>query len=195
MRAASAALSWIYGISFAGWKVVPGVGYCWLMKERVSPTDMMVSEIKRAFNAELYFIALSATLSLPDICSALEKPAGHQRYRKIQTRYEDWCRRYLIPHYKKLTPEDVWILRGGVVHNAMLVKGRDGSRYIRVIFGLPGGNRMNEVTFTDINEHEGTALVLDLSTFCHNMFKAVDDWFAEKKDDPIVAAGLPDVVR
>ena len=38
--------------------------------------DILLDEIEKALNEEMYLVALQATLALPDICGALEAEDG-----------------------------------------------------------------------------------------------------------------------
>ncbi len=197
MKRASAAWESTYGISWIGRRLVPGASYCWIVSSPTTPLEPILQEIRRALEARLYYVALSVSLSLPDICSALEKSPGHERYRKTEARYVDWCERYLAKQFANLTPEDCWVLRGGVVHNAMLVKGRHSAVYDRIIFTLPNpwGIAIHDQVMDRLVGTDAKVIQLDLVTFCNQLVEAAERWYIEKLQDDIVAASLPDVVR
>src|SRR5918993_4353284 len=75
-----------------------------------SPLNYIMAEIRAALDAGLYYAAVSMTLSVPDICSALETNAGHSRFGKIEPRYKAWCKQYMEPRFGSFDADDCWAL-------------------------------------------------------------------------------------
>lgn len=144
----------------------------------------ILNEIMNALNSRLYYISLVATLTVPDICGALEVPGGQA----TAALYRGWFNRYLSNKYPKLTADDCYKLRCGVIHQGRF--GHPGSQYARVIFTLP--NPQNNVFHNNIF-HD--ALNLDLCRFCNEIVQAARDWFNQHSANQNVVANLPNLVQ
>ena len=140
-------------------------------------------EIERALSARLYYLALVSTLSLPNICSALESPNGET----VAKQYKSWCANWFTS-YPEVTSDDLYFLRCGVVHQGRLHHAK--SQFSRILFTLPDGhgNVLHRNILSD-------ALNLDLVTFCHDMINAVSIWYSAKQNDPNVVMNLPGLVQ
>lgn len=162
------------------------------MEKEPPPLEIILNDVEHALQAKLYYLALHLALAVPDICSALEtKPEDRERW-KPNERYVAWCKTYFEPQFSQFTAEDCWALRGGVIHNGMLF-GHPKLRFSLVVFSLPRGGSVNE----NISESADGSKVLqmDVGIFCHRMRKAAMQWYNERKNEPIVAANLPNLVR
>lgn len=146
--------------------------------------NVLTEEIDRALSAELYYLALVLTLSLPDVCAALESADGQTNALK----YKAWCDTWVSPAYPQMTSVDLYSMRCGVVHQGRL--GHPKMQYARVLFTLP--NAHNNVFHQNIIND---ALNLDAVIFCRDMAGAVARWYAAKQNDPNVTANLPRLVQ
>jgi hypothetical protein len=106
-----------------------------------SPLEPILSDIQKALEARLYYLAIAVSLSLPDVCVALAREPGEKFKRgENKLKYEAWCTENLItefqhfPEIEHLIAADVYRLRCGVVHEGNF--GRDG-RFERIIFTVP----------------------------------------------------------
>ena len=55
---------------------------------RKNCVEELTAEIRSALNHELYVIAVMASLTLPDMCAALEK----EKFWATNGSYVDWCK-------------------------------------------------------------------------------------------------------
>jgi hypothetical protein len=122
-------------------------------------------------------------VALPDMCVSLSETNG----RTSAEKYKEWCRDNLGPEFSFLTPEDLYSIRCGVLHN-----GRFGDlkhNVARVIFALPNG----AVVLQDniIND----AYIYSAVEFCRNLTRAVFEWCEAHQADAIVQANLPRLVQ
>ena len=131
--------------------------------------ETITREIERALSAGLYYLALISTLSLPDICAALESSNGETSGAKYQAWYATW-----LTTYPEITGNDLYSLRCGVVHQGRL--GHPKSQYSRILFTLPSTRAYLHQNI--IND----ALNLDLETFCRDMIEAVLRWYGVYPD-------------
>jgi len=146
--------------------------------------DTILGEIEKALDAQLYYLAVASALSLPDICSALESPSGTTSGNQYKAWYEAW----LAAQYPRITADDIYSLRCGVVHQGRF--GHPKMQYSRILFTIPNVNQnvyhnnlMNDV------------LNLDAPWFCRDVIKSVMKWYEAKKDDPNVKQNLPRLLR
>lgn len=146
--------------------------------------DNLIQELMNALKAKLWYAGLLMTLMLPDVCAALEAEDGLSS----RKRYKAWCERWLMKKYvTHLSADDLYYLRCGVAHQAKF--DHDGIRYERIFFTLrPDGK------FFHKNVLDG-ALNLDLVWFCKDVVESVQEWFAQKHNDPHVRAHLTNLVQ
>lgn len=150
-----------------------------------SPLEFILGDVERALGAELYYLALTLSLTLPDICAALESDNGEA----TGPRYKRWYNTYLAPRYPNLTDVDCYSLRNGIVHQGRL--GHPKSQYDYVAFTFV--KQANVAVF-----HGNIAidvLQLDVRIFCNDICSAVREWFNSAKENPNVKSNLPRVVR
>jgi hypothetical protein len=162
-------------------RLVPGVGYCWLMAQR-TPLDPMLWEIERAVGAGFYYLAVSACLSLPAVCAALEQADG----RSERDDYKAWFDENLSAKLTFLTADDCYSFRCGVLH-----QGRFGDlqhSVQRVLFVPPGPGTFVNCKFND-------AYVCSVVEFCRIMTESVRDWYHANAADPNVRANVERLVR
>jgi hypothetical protein len=133
--------------------------------------DDLLDEIERALAGRLWLLALFGSLTIPDVCSALESEDGETK----QHRYRTWFDNSVAPRYASpgnpepmFTGSDCWRYRCAMLHQG--ISQPSSSRYSRVVFLDPdlGGfwhrNVMNDV------------LNLDLRTFCQDVIASARDW-------------------
>jgi hypothetical protein len=139
--------------------------------------EIITNEIGRALQAGLYYPAIVLTLTLPDICGALESADGEA----TGARYKDWRDTWLFAAYPNVNGQDLYSLRCGVLHQGRL--GHPKMQYSRVLFTVPNAQR--NVFHNNII---GDALNLDAVIFCTDVMKAVARWYDTKRNDAHVVA-------
>jgi hypothetical protein len=149
-----------------------------------SPLYPLLNEINRAASGGMPFLAIAMTVALPDICVSLSTPDG----RTMGVLYKDWCRDNLGPEFGFVTPDDLYSMRCGVLHN-----GRFGDlkhNVARVIFAIPdsGCNSFTNCRFND-------AYFYSVVDFCRNFTNAVHRWFEANKMDATVRANIPNLMQ
>lgn len=146
--------------------------------------QLIISEINRALSLGLYYLALMMTLSLPDICAALESSDGQTSGAK----YKAWYNAWMASEYPRLTADDCYRIRCGVVHQGRF--GHPQMQYARVLFTVPNaqGNVFHNNILND-------ALNLDVVTFCNDMERGISQWYQEKQGNSNVVANIPRLVQ
>lgn len=164
--------------------------------ERGSPLNFILGEMVAVHNAGAFYAAITVALTIPDICSKLAVLPDDQRYWKgIQARYEAWCLKYLSEKLPSLTAQDIWALRGGVLHQGQTF-GHPKSRFNRVVFILPdkGGNQFTLGHCRSGDDDKGVSAI-STSTFCNAFIDAAQDFIAATRDDEVVQKNILGLVR
>jgi len=146
--------------------------------------EVVTREVRRALDAGLYYLAVVLTLTLPDICAALESDDGES----TGARYRAWCDTWMASTYPMLNGHDLWSLRCGVLHQGKL--GHPNMSYTRVLFTIPNAQGMYFH-----NNVMNDALNLDAVTFCEEVVGAVSQWYAANKTSPNVQANWPQLLQ
>jgi hypothetical protein len=160
-----------------------------------SPLNFLLKEMCDVHNAGHFYAAIALSLMLPDICSKLTfEPSEDAYWSKTHKRYQDWCSKYLTKHLQILTAEDVWALRGGVIHQGQSF-GHPNARFQRVVFILPDG-RGNKFSITS-HRAENSKPVKSISTeiFCKAFLDAVNEFIEATKENAVVQKNIVGLVR
>ena len=136
-----------------------------------TPVNDLLIEIERALDARLWFLALMGSLTIPDVCCALESDDGETN----ASRYRAWFDAYVSQNYSAphggeavFTGADCWRYRCAILHQGVSQPSR--SRYSRVVFVDPdNSNYLHRNVFDDI-------LNLDLRTFCLDLIASARQW-------------------
>ncbi|WP_144708763.1 MULTISPECIES: hypothetical protein [unclassified Aminobacter] len=153
------------------------------MEKANSPLETIIDEIDRALDSGFYYLAVAATLTLPDICVSL---VDGDRRKKRGERYAKWCDKNLGDNFAYVTGNDLWSLRCGASHS-----GRFGGldhNVGRVIFSLPGTGVFVNCLFND-------AYFYSVSDFCRNFMADVRKWYAKHADDENVRKHMERMVQ
>ncbi|RXR28768.1 hypothetical protein [Sphingobium fluviale] len=144
----------------------------------LAPLNRLLVEINMAAKSGMYLTAISMTVALPDICASLESEDG----RTSAARYKEWCKLNLGQGFSNVTPEDLYSMRCGVLHN-----GRFGDlkhSVARIIFTPPGNNSV----FTDCKIND--AYFYSILEFCGLFTLQVLTWSKNNYDNPVVLKNL-----
>lgn len=152
-------------------------------------------EIDQALKFGLFYIALSMTLALPDICACLESPTGDNKNRS-GFKYRDWFDRYLKTRLDPLSAEDCYSLRCGVTHTGSF--GNNGE-FVKILFLLPNKRKnVNIMNIRNVNSgpfHSSNLLCLDIHMFCTKVVEGVLEWTETADQNENVLKNLRRLVR
>jgi hypothetical protein len=171
-------LTWRHGLALIGYRLIEQRG-CWGMAK--PKIEFVLSEIEKALASRLHFAAITMSLTLPDVCAALESLDGRSTFR----RYTEWYKAN-VTTFSHLTAEHCYSLRCGVVHQAQTVV--KGQRYKRVIFVPPESAQIQEGV-----DHD--ALLFNTDFFCDSLIESVRRWYEANHSNPTVLANLPGLVE
>lgn len=142
-----------------------------------SPLSDLLNEINAAAENKLALVALAMVTALPDICVSLSSEDG----RTDGARFKEWCRENLGPVFQELTPDDLYSMRCGVLHNGRFGDLQHG--FSRAIFLLPWNGNV-------FSGSMGDAFFYSAVEFVRAFTDAVHSWFEANKDTAIVQANL-----
>lgn len=134
--------------------------------------ELLLQEITVASANGLCVLAVHASLSLPDICSALEVV---DPTKKIGKRYIAWFDKWMTA-YKGLGGEAAWNLRNAMIHEG---KVKHDSHVKRVVFSAPNGPRIHNIEFQTTplgGPPSQPVLSFDAQAFVGDMVAAVRQW-------------------
>ena len=186
MKPGTTTPTWTFSTSLSGYGLTLGAGHCWLMVRSAGPLEMALTEIEKAIAAGLIYIAVVMTLTLPDICAALEDENAYSG----RDEYKKWYSDNLAYLFPSMSAADCYSLRCGVVHKGNLGLKSKGSQFSRVIFTVPNAQR-NVWHNCVMND----ALQFDAVMFCNDVISAVRSWYNVAKSNPTVVANLPNIIQ
>ena len=153
--------------------------------------ETILAEIQYALLAKFYYMAVAVSLTLPDICAALESQSG----KTSGPQYKKWYRDNLAQTFHQMTDDDCYSLRCGVLHQGRF--GHAKSQYDRIIFTMPHPvvTLAEGTVMRDIGGLSENVLRYDADWSCKEMVSAARRWFSDMQTDPNVQVNLPRLVR
>lgn len=139
----------------------------------------LIDEINIALNQELYLVALTTALTLPDVCGKAEYPND-----KTGARYKKWYDTFVAD--KNLTAEYVYKLRCSLLHEG----NSEAHDHSDVKFQLMTNTYSNPwgIDFcinTEITHADGTAeskITVYVGYLCTALCRAAIDYYNKNKD-------------
>lgn len=129
--------------------------------------DLLILDLKNCLSQRLFFAALDISLTIPDICSALESNNGQTDGNK----YMKWVDTYFAPKYNGfINGSDIWKLRCASLHQGKI--NHDKPKFDRIIFQIPNSSDLH------CNIIGGNTFVLNIQSFVNDMIKSRSEWIA-----------------
>jgi len=130
----------------------------------------LLSQIQVAVNGHAYYLALYASLMLPDICGAMESDDGQA----TKAKYIEWFNKYVASKYfacgqATLTGEACYFYRCAVLHQGRSQHPKLG--FSRILFVEPGATP-NVFHNNVLND----ALNIDVAIFCGDVLAGATAW-------------------
>jgi hypothetical protein len=145
----------------------------------------LLGQIEIAVNSGLYYLALMGSLSIPDICGAIESPNGWAKPNK----YKKWFNQYVAPKYKDmLTGEDCYYFRCSLLHQGS--SQNPNSRYSRIFFIEPSVTR-NIYHCNKVND----ALNIDVRIFCKDVISGALSWLDQHEGTALFRKNYDKCIR
>jgi len=134
----------------------------------------IIRQIRDADRAGLYYLALFGTLTLPDICAALESPNN----RTNSAKYRAWYTKWVMPRFALITAKECYQYRCSVLHQG---KGQPEKRqrFDRIVFVEPIPKTPRPIlNFPPMQTDDGKEVVqaIDLQLFMIEVTHAASTW-------------------
>lgn len=162
-------------------------------KKKVEMNEL-IKQIEDAIDQNLYLIALSSCLTLPDICGAINTRKGianGQNYRK-------WYDVYVLPDYDALTSDECYNFRCKFLHQGQTRANKKTSYYSHIAFAEPKPKGQGAISVnikqTSINGEAGPKSI-DVLEFMNAIIAGVKKWMSEKTGDIHYEKNMSDAVQ
>jgi len=136
----------------------------------------LLEQIELCLQQRLYYVAIMASLVIPDIGGAIDS----DNRGTIQKRYATWFDKYVRPRYAgdlNLTGDECYYLRCSMLHQG---KTKHDSDKIKVAFmSFPQSNSAG----IPLVRHNDLGVLVEPQTFCNNMIYAAYNWLEVVHDD------------
>lgn len=147
----------------------------------------IVTDVRRAIEAQLYYPALTVALTLPDICVGLT--LANDVFLK-EKHYVDFVDKYAAANEASrlgLSGLDCYRLRGGMIHRGDAA-GHHLFGSTHVVFTTPETQfSVHGISLEAPMQAPGqSAAMLDLVEFCETMISAVELWYSEHATNEMV---------
>lgn len=141
-----------------------------ILRKQLTP---LLTDINSCLEHNICYAALSLALTLPDICSYLEKPKF-----KGRKAYINWVEKYFMnefPMYKDfLSATDFYVLRCAFLHNGSDNVSTQESKDVVDKFKFNWSTSNNVFHNIKITQNGKTSLGLDVKIFCLEIIKSVE---------------------
>jgi hypothetical protein len=143
-----------------------------------------LDQVRRVSETDLYYLTLTATLVIPDMCSGLEAADG----KTTGALYQGWFDRHVAHKYvaaggPSFSGEDCWGLRCAMLHQGRLEPHKGA--YKRVLFIEPhGGMTLHNNVMND-------ALNIDVTHFALDIVECAEQWLATAEQTSQYQANFP----
>ncbi len=141
--------------------------------------EILLRQIEMAIDGNLYYIALFTSLSLPDLCSAIDSQNGESTGKKYVQWYDKWVRPQIVEVIKQFIPdvadppdffgENCYHFRCSLLHQGTSQHPKLG--YDRILFVAPGKMK----GFIHHSKSNG-AYLIDVNLFCTEIVLGVRHW-------------------
>ena len=133
---------------------------------------IFLSQIEVGLRANLYYVSLLASLSVPDICGAINSENGAASGEK----YAAWFDQYVGAEYSQcFNGEDCYRFRCSFLHQGS--SQRSDARYSRILFVEPTATT-NIFHRNILND----ALNIDVRIFCLDIIEGAKEWLDEVEE-------------
>jgi len=133
----------------------------------------LISQTRKAIEAELYYVALMSTLAIPDIAGALSSDNGEATGKRYATWYEKWARPRLLESRCRENPfsgQACYKFRCALLHQGR--SQRPSDQYSNILFIEPGHQNYN-IHYCVIG---GGALLIQLDEFVEEVLRGCEMW-------------------
>lgn len=133
--------------------------------------DDFVEQLKISYDAKAYYLTLMGTVSLIDICAALNEPSGETNGNVFKKWYEMYGPKYRNEQNKSLgfSAEECYRFRCKLLH-----QGRVESESQKMVFSISGGSIHNCAS-------KNIFYYLDIKTFMNDVISGAYNWLDDNQ--------------
>jgi hypothetical protein len=148
--------------------------------------EELFNQIRAALTHRLYYLALFNTVTIPDICCALQSEDNQTN----GTKYKNWFDAYIAKlnpdkygENGQLRAEHLWKIRCSLLHQGLTTDKKD---YRRMLFIEPGNPTYEmHCTIVGANTTE-KSLLIDIGKFCNDVIKGAEQWLTDNQNNEFV---------
>ncbi|EMR73199.1 hypothetical protein MCGE09_00036 [Thaumarchaeota archaeon SCGC AB-539-E09] len=145
----------------------------------------LLDQIRKALCVDLYYVSLFTSLTIPDICGAIQSVNGEAS----GTKYKNWFDTYVAHKYfNMLNGEDCWNFRCSLLHQGTSQHPR--STYKRILFFEPSAT--TSVFHCNILND---ALNIDVRIFCEDIILGALAWLKQNEGTDLYKANYDKFMR
>jgi hypothetical protein len=133
----------------------------------------LISQTRKAVEAELYYVALMSALAIPDIAGALSAENGRATGDRYATWYEEWARPRLLENRGRENPlsgQACYGFRCALLHQGR--SQRQSDQYSNILFIEPGHQNYS-IHYCVVG---GGALLIQLAEFIEEVLRGCELW-------------------
>ncbi len=157
---------------------------------------LLLEQIEKGLEAELYYLSLFVSLCIPDICGALESENGFAQPEK----YKNWVSQYLVAvrpdkYGDRLSADHIWQFRCALLHQGRTKHSK--GEYKRILFFEPGV----EIPIRGLHccivgtKTEDKSLVIDIRQFCSDIIAAAESWLVSNQTNQNFMGNYKNLIR
>lgn len=154
----------------------------------------LISQIEKAIDQNLYLIALSSCLTLPDICGAINTRKGMANGQN----YRSWYDEYVFPEYSALTSDECYNFRCKFLHQGQTRANKKTSYYSHISFAEPRPKGQGKVSINikqTIIKGEAGPKSIDVLEFMNAIINGVKKWMTEKSGEEYYEKNMSEAVQ
>lgn len=142
--------------------------------------DKLIKSVYNSLDNKNWYAALIVSLTLPDICVALERGSTNR------VEYINWVESHLSSYKKVVSGKDFYYLRCSLLHQGIAdISNKDGRDVLDYFIFLTEGPHINFIS-GNINGKEVTLLQLNVQEFCKDICKSVEKWLADNSVNTLI---------
>ena len=150
----------------------------------------IIDSVYSALDYENWHAALFVSLTLPDICSALEhgKTSGEK--------YANWFKQNLSQYKGFLSGNDCYALRCALLHSGKDdISDQKKKEVLDHYVFLTKGSHCNLIKDCIFNGEKKSFLQLNVQNFCEDICKAVESWLASSSANTTIQERLKSTIE
>ena len=155
--------------------------------------EEMIQQIRTAHAGGLFYLSLSSTLALPDVCAALSSPDGETSGKLYKQWYKD---NVVPPQFADLTAEECYKFRCKVLHQGSSRSDLADGRYEQIIFyAAKPGEKVPRIGAKVVHPPTGIYKLIDLEVFITTILDAAFKWWEKNHRNVLVKANSTQLLR